>query len=388
MNKDNLFRIDKEILVDVLESLSDGVVSMDGELKINYFNAAAEELLDRRREEVLGRSVFEAFPEVKSSVFDENFTWVLENAAPIDFELDFGNAPYANWFRARVFPKSEGITVLFQVITEEKRAEEKMNRSRARLVERLTRRTAQLEEANQAVETAAKAKGQFLSNLTHELRTPLNPIINMADMLESDSLTDDQRDQVRAIGEAGRKLLVMINDLIELTRLESGEIVPCERPFSLAVMLKEFASSIERQARSKGLDFIFENDPNLPDISGDPTMLKKILSNLASNAVKFTDRGSIELRVALGRIQSGLAEIRFSLSDTGVGVPEEKMNRLFQDLTQADGSATRRHGGLGLGLTLTRRMIEVLGGRLTAESREGQGSIFHCDLTFPVHDDM
>ena len=379
--------MDQPNLIDILESLTDGVVSMDDGLRINYFNAAAEKLLNRRREEVLGRPVFEAFPEIKNSVFDQNFTGALEHSIPVNFEVDFGRAPYADWYRARVFPKNNGVTVVFQVITEEKRAEERMNRSRARLVERLTTRTAQLEEARLAVETAAKAKGQFLANLTHELRTPLNPIINLADLLENDSLTDDQREMARAIGESGRKLLVMINDLIELTRLESGEIVPDERPFSPTIMLREFAGSLERQARAKGLEFRLETDPDLPDVVGDPTMLNRILSNLASNAIKFTDHGSIGLRAVLRRIRSERAEVRFSLSDTGIGVPEEKINRLFQDLTQADGSATRRYGGLGLGLTLTRRLVGVLGGRLTAESREGQGSIFHCDLTFPIQAD-
>ena len=240
-----------------------------------------------------------------------------------------------------------------------------------------------LAEARDAAQSANAAKSQFLANMSHEIRTPLNGVIGLAQALSATRLTPQQAEMLELIQSSGRTLQVLLSDILDLARVESGRMELSEEPFDLGRAVRDAAQLYEASARDKGLQFLVEIAPEADCwISGDVVRLKQILTNLVSNAVKFTSEGLVSLTAAPGPTRDGVATLRFSVEDTGIGFDSQTRERLFSRFEQADGAITRKFGGSGLGLAISRQLAEMMGGDLDCESEPGGGSAFILTVPF------
>ena len=240
-----------------------------------------------------------------------------------------------------------------------------------------------MREARAAAEAASQTKSSFLANMSHELRTPMNAIIGMTHLALEDGLPPRQRDYVQKAHGAARSLLQILNDILDLSKIESGKLQLEEIDFEPEAVLRDTADLLALRADEKGLELLLTAAPDLPArLRGDPTRLRQVLTNLGSNAIKFTEQGEVTMGLGL-RAQDGQGiELHGWVRDSGVGLSPEQLERLFQPFVQADSSTTRRYGGTGLGLAISRQLVERMGGRLWVDSRPGAGSTFHFSARF------
>ncbi|MFH2124153.1 MAG: PAS domain S-box protein [Pseudomonadota bacterium] len=261
-------------------------------------------------------------------------------------------------------------------ITEKKQMSEELNRHRHHLEELVETRTAELAEARERAESANLAKSAFLTNMSHEILTPMNAIVGLTHLLQRDSHDAEQQNKLAKISAATHQLLSIINDILDLSRLEAGRIQLNPTNFSLDVLVRQVRSLIAEQAGSKELSIEVDTGNTPPWLRGDASRLSQALLNYATNAIKFTEHGFIALRARLVEENNNELLVRFEVQDSGIGIAAKQLPRLFQAFEQADISTTRQHGGTGLGLAITSRLAHMMGGQAGVDSEPGQGSTF------------
>jgi len=247
-----------------------------------------------------------------------------------------------------------------------------------------------LRQAKEEAEAANLAKSEFLANMSHEIRTPMNAILGMAELLAETPLSRDQEKYVQIFRDAGENLLTLINDILDLSKVEAGQIKLEAFPFNLGELIEKTGEILGMRAGDKGLDLVCHIQPDLPlDVVGDPLRLRQILTNLIGNAIKFTEKGEIALTVkAVTPIDREAKEMEmvFSVADTGIGISAGQVEHVFEKFTQADTSTSRKYGGTGLGLAITRHFVSLMGGTLSVHSEPGRGSVFSFTVTLARQD--
>ncbi len=376
----------------ILETSLVGIMVLHNRI-ITRVNRRMAEILGYAPEDLVGWSPERLHQSHEQFVeFGEKYYWRLAEREMVHVEYPLrhksGRTVWCLFNGKAIDPPDLGRGAVWVIddITERKRAEaelrEAMEAAEA-LNSRLSQQTAFANQMAARAESANRAKSTFLANMSHEIRTPLNGIIGMIGLLLDTALTDEQRDYTETLQASAESLLTLINDILDFSKIEAGKLDLEVIDFNLPALLDDFAAMIATQAHNKGLEFVCAADPDVPiHIRGDPGRLRQVLVNLAGNAVKFTRAGEIVVRAGLEAETGESVVIRFSVRDTGIGVPAEQQAYLFASFTQADASTTRKYGGTGLGLAISKRLAEMMGGTIGIDSGPGVGSTFWFTARF------
>ncbi|MBC7711113.1 MAG: PAS domain S-box protein, partial [Rhizobacter sp.] len=366
-----------------LEQSTDAIMITNLKSRIEYVNAAFVELTGYARADVIGRnprallagSTVDARFKTLWSTVKRGEVWRGHFVHRRKDGSERDEALVVSPLRG-LDGKIRHFVTAMEDVTEKRRLSVELDKHRHHLEDLVATRTVELRAAQRQAEAANAAKSTFLANMSHEIRTPLNAIIGLSYLLRRAGPTPEQADRLGKIDTAGRHLLSIINDVLDLSKIEAGRLQLENNDFHLASVLEYVASMMAETARSKGLQIVVMDHSAPVWLRGDVTRLRQALLNYAENAVKFTESGRIELSAKLLEQSGNELLVRFLVVDTGVGIAAEQLTQLFEAFEQADASTTRKHGGTGLGLTITRRLAELMGGEVGAESEVGLGSRF------------
>jgi PAS domain S-box-containing protein len=361
----------------LIEASLDPLITINFEGKITDLNEALVQITGIEREKITGTDFFDYFTEPKKArevyeeVFDKgfvmNFPLTIKHKEGKLTDVLFNGSVYKDE-RGNVL----GSVIVARDITEMKRFENELITAKRNA-----------EEQRQKAEDAVKAKQQFLSNMSHEIRTPMNAIIGFTKVVLKTDLTEKQREYINAIKLSGDALIVLINDILDLAKVDAGKMTFEKIPFKLAESVSAMLHLFETKLQEKNLQLRKEYDRNIPEVLlGDPVRLHQIVLNLVSNATKFTTEGNITVKVKLKEENDEQVVVRFDVSDTGIGIPESKLPRIFDNFQQASSGTARLYGGTGLGLAIVKQLVEAQGGKIWVKSKVGVGSTFTFELTF------
>ncbi len=370
-----------------LDHTTDFVYFKDADSRILFCSQTLAAITGHRNwREMLGKHDREIFPPETAKIYEEEETPVFAEGRPLLDKVDpyYDEAGRACYVETNKWPlvddagKVVGIFGISRDITERKLAEAELERYRDHLEELIENRTADLVEAKVAAEAASRAKSAFLANMSHELRTPMNGVMGMIEMAKRRMTDPKGLDQLAKAKRSAEHLLRVLNDILDLSKIEADRLVLESLPLELADSVGNVFGLLEDKAAQKGLQVSMDVPAELAHLPlrGDPLRLGQILFNLLGNAIKFTDHGAITIRVRQISDSPEATLIRFEVSDTGIGIDRETQARLFQSFEQADNSMTRKYGGTGLGLAICKQLVRMMGGEIGVDSVPGQGSTF------------
>jgi PAS domain S-box-containing protein len=359
-------------LVASVEQAEDAILTIDLEGRVTSWNLGARQLFHRSTEQVLGQPLAEFF-EGTASETAAKARRLMETRPPSRMEFGLprpGGAPVVvGGSSSPLHDEADRATGYLVVVRD--------------VTVRVAAETA-LRQAKEAAEAANRAKAEFLATMSHEIRTPMNGIMGMTEILLGSEMTDEQRECAGLVKSSAQALLQIIDDILDFSKIEAGRVELESIPFDLRTTLTQAIKPLAHQAAAKGLELVSSVHPNVPErVVGDPGRLRQVLMNLVGNAVKFTEVGEVVMRIEPDG-GAGETRLHFVVRDTGIGVPAAKRDLVFEAFTQADGSTTRRYGGTGLGLPISKRLVELMRGRMWLESEEGRGSAFHFVVPFEV----
>ena len=409
----------------VINGAADGIITIDERGMIDSFNSAAERIFGYVAEEVIGQSVNQLMPSPHREEHDGHIQRYLrtgvkkvigisrevvgrrKDGSTVPLELHVSEVRVGN---RRMF------TGIIRDVTERKRAEEELQKSKqaaedanqelVAINDHLEKTLTWAKELAMQAELASATKSEFLANMSHEIRTPMNGVIGMTTLLLDTDLTPEQRDYAETVKSSAEALLTIINDILDFSKIEAGKVTLEKIDFDLRDCISDTMKMLAVRAHEKGLELAYHIPPDVPNaLVGDPGRLRQIVLNLVGNAIKFTERGEVVVRVEKESttplthepIDSSEGCLHFSVTDTGIGIPADKQQRVFEAFTQADGSTTRRFGGTGLGLTICKNLVEMMGGRIWVKSPAdcgvsdvdnsqwgGPGSTFHFTVRLGI----
>jgi two-component system sensor histidine kinase/response regulator len=367
---------ERNLLRTVVDNIPDSILAKDAEGRYVLVNKAFAKLHDLEEpEQLLGKTAFDLFPKEKAAALHAADLEVMGATKPllqgerstVDAE---GNT---KWILMSKVPLTNqqgeivGIVGVNRDITQEKRSK------------------TELHHAKEAAEAANRAKSEFLANMSHEIRTPMNGIIGMTELALETELSPEQQEYLNMVKSSADSLLTVINDILDFSKMEAGKLELDHTPFKLHEILEETVRAFGVRASEKGLELVCDIPPAVPLIVlGDPTRLRQIIVNLLGNAIKFTDSGEVVLRVEAKQTDDRNVAMHFAIQDTGIGIADEKQKLIFDAFAQADSSPSRNHGGTGLGLTISSKLVDMMGGRIWLESRYGDGSTFHFTVSLEL----
>ncbi len=408
-------RENEEKFRSVIETANDAIVSIDAEGVFIFWNKSAEKIFGYSEKEILGKSISLIIPERyqdihkngmkrlkkegKSGIIGETeeVTGLRKDGKEIPLELSM-----AGWKTSN----GNFYTSIIRDITDRKQFEEELKKYREHLEELVEERTNEMAQANkklheeiqfrkqtqeelkkakETAEEASRVKSEFLANMSHEIRTPMNGIIGMTSLLLESDLTDLQRKNMGIIRSSGESLLSVINSILDLSKIESGKIELEEVSFNLQNLAEETVNQLKPDADAKDnkISLKYEAD-NLTDFKGDPGRVRQIVANFLSNAIKFTSKGNININISLLKRERGNARICLQFEDTGLGIKEDHIEKIFESFTQADPSTTRKFGGTGLGLPICKQLAKMMSGSVEVESIYGKGSKFKAYINLKI----
>ncbi|NCC28419.1 MAG: response regulator, partial [Gammaproteobacteria bacterium] len=376
----------------LVDNLYAGLVAYAPDTRILYANPMASHLLGLTVEQMQGLAAVDP----RWHFIHEDGTRMSVDAYPVQRVAETGQALQGVtlgivrpdradpvWVHCEAHPlhdeqgRMQRIVVTFFDISRRKAAETELEQYRHRLEDLVAERTSELAEARDAADAANRAKTRFLANMTHEIRTPMNAILGLNHLLLKEVTAPAARARLRKLGDAASHLLLIIDDILDLSKIESGRLVLEETPFSPATAIERGVGLLGERASEKGLRLLTTIDPRLPArVLGDPLRLEQVLVNFLGNAIKFSEQGEIRVRGILAEEAAQGILLRLEVEDQGMGLTPDQQMRLFRPFTQADDSTTRRHGGTGLGLAIVKRLATLMGGEVGVTSTPGQGSLF------------